>query len=121
MGSLFFEGYVAAALWVGIIDANDLPYNPELEHLDESAVQQLKRDAAEFEEDHAGLLETAYQIQPKYTPEQAGHDFWLTRNGHGAGFWDQGLGRIGDALSKFARIYGEAHLYLGDDGKIYHS
>lgn len=21
--------------------------------------------------------------------EQAGHDFWLTRNGHGAGFWDR--------------------------------
>ena len=20
--------------------------------------------------------------------EQAGHDFWLTRNGHGTGFWD---------------------------------
>ena len=21
--------------------------------------------------------------------EQAGHDFWLTRNGHGVGFWDR--------------------------------
>ena len=21
--------------------------------------------------------------------EQAGHDFWLTRNGHGTGFWDR--------------------------------
>lgn len=21
---------------------------------------------------------------------QAGHDFWLTRNGHGSGFWDNG-------------------------------
>ncbi len=21
--------------------------------------------------------------------EQAGHDFWLTRNGHGSGFWDR--------------------------------
>ena len=21
--------------------------------------------------------------------EQAGHDFWFTRNGHGAGFWDR--------------------------------
>ncbi len=24
------------------------------------------------------------------TIEQAGHDFWLTRCGHGAGFWDRG-------------------------------
>lgn len=23
------------------------------------------------------------------TIEQAGHDLWLTRNGHGAGFWDR--------------------------------
>jgi len=22
-------------------------------------------------------------------PDQAGHDLWLTRNGHGAGFWDR--------------------------------
>ncbi len=22
-------------------------------------------------------------------PEQIGHDLWLTRNGHGAGFWDR--------------------------------
>jgi len=24
-----------------------------------------------------------------YSPEQLGHDLWLTRNGHGAGFWDR--------------------------------
>ena len=23
------------------------------------------------------------------SPEQAGHDFWLTRNSHGCGFWDR--------------------------------
>lgn len=25
----------------------------------------------------------------EYNPEQIGHDLWLTRNGHGAGFWDR--------------------------------
>lgn len=24
-----------------------------------------------------------------YTPERFGHDFWLTRCGHGAGYWDR--------------------------------
>ena len=24
-----------------------------------------------------------------YPAEQVGHDLWLTRNGHGAGFWDR--------------------------------
>jgi hypothetical protein len=52
-------------------------------------------------------------------PSQAGHDFWLTRNGHGAGFWDRGLGDIGDRLSVAARAFGEVNLYVGDDKKLY--
>lgn len=49
----------------------------------------------------------------------AGHDFWLTRNGHGAGFWDRGLGDLGDRLTTLAKTYGEAYPYVGDDGKVY--
>lgn len=33
-------------------------------------------------------------------PEQLGHDLWLTRNGHGTGFWDR------------PEIYGEANARL---------
>jgi hypothetical protein len=51
--------------------------------------------------------------------ERAGHDFWLTRNGHGAGFWDRGLGNIGDSLSEACRAFGSSDLYVGDDGKVY--
>jgi hypothetical protein len=25
----------------------------------------------------------------QYDPAQVGHDLWLTRNGHGVGFWDR--------------------------------
>lgn len=25
----------------------------------------------------------------EFDPAQVGHDLWLTRNGHGAGFWDR--------------------------------
>lgn len=39
--------------------------------------------------------------------EQVGHDFWLTRCRHGAGFWDHGLGELGDRLTKVAQSYGE--------------
>ena len=53
------------------------------------------------------------------TAEQFGHDFWLTRNRHGAGFWDRGLGARGDALTELAHPYGESDLYVGDDGKVY--
>ena len=37
---------------------------------------------------------------------QIGHDLTLTRNGHGAGFWDRGLGERGNRLSKHAKSMG---------------
>ena len=48
-----------------------------------------------------------------------GHDFWLTRNHHGAGFWDRGLGALGDRLTKEAHVYGSCDVYVGDDGKLH--
>lgn len=51
---------------------------------------------------------------------QAGHDFWLTRNGHGAGFWDGDWNEpYADMLDKGAKGYGEFQTVLGDDGKIH--
>ena len=40
-----------------------------------------------------------------------GHDFWLTRNRHGAGFWDRGLGALGETLSKMAKVHGAQGTY----------
>lgn len=37
---------------------------------------------------------------------QIGHDLTLTRNGHGAGFWDRGLGERGDRLTEHATSMG---------------
>lgn len=51
--------------------------------------------------------------------EQLARDFWLTRNGHGAGFWDRGYGEIGDAMTEISKTFGSVDLYLGDDGSIY--
>jgi hypothetical protein len=45
-----------------------------------------------------------------------GHDFALTRNGHGAGFWDRGLGELGDRLTTAAKVYGESSVYVNDGG-----
>lgn len=49
------------------------------------------------------------------------HDFILTRNGHGAGFWDRGYGDPGNRLTAAARVYGSLTAYVGDDGRIYFS
>ena len=51
-----------------------------------------------------------------YGPEQIGIDFWLTRNRHGAGFWDRGLGDIGEKLTDIAHQMGERSVYVGEDG-----
>ena len=53
-----------------------------------------------------------------------GHDFWLSRNGHGAGFGDGDYPDPWDDLLKDAcgwrTSFGEVHLYLGDDSQIHH-
>lgn len=52
-------------------------------------------------------------------PGQVGHDFCLTRNRHGVGFWDRGLGELGDRLTDASHTYGEQSGYVGDDGLLY--
>jgi hypothetical protein len=51
---------------------------------------------------------------------QAGHDFWLTRNGHGAGFWDGDWpAAAGERLTAACKRFPEVDAYVGDDGLIY--
>ena len=64
--------------------------------------------------DDKGIDLTKYQI------EQIGHDFWLTRNGHGAGFWDGDYeDKDGKILTMISESFGSKSPYLGDDGLIY--
>lgn len=51
--------------------------------------------------------------------EQAGHDFALTRNRHGAGFWDGDWPVYGDLLTGVSHSFGEVDVYIGDDGLLY--
>lgn len=77
-------------------------------------------DCAEFQADNAALLEQWYSNASE-TPERAGHDFWLTRNRHGAGFWDRwdgatDQGKIGKALTDAAHAYGDVDLFWTEAG-----
>lgn len=49
---------------------------------------------------------------------QIGADLWFTQNGHGVGFWDRGLGDLGERLSSAARLLGEAYVVKVDGGKL---
>ncbi|MBB4398722.1 hypothetical protein [Bradyrhizobium sp. ERR14] len=53
-----------------------------------SALESIIRDCEAFQRDNAALLDSAYE-RDNYDSEQAGRDFWFTRNGHGVGYWDR--------------------------------
>jgi len=110
----FTQAYIECALWAST-DSDGEPIGEEnVSRLADETTAKLEADAAEFCAAQAELLDAA-----DLSPESAGHDFWLTRNHHGAGFWDRGLGELGDKLSDAARAEGEQDLYWGDDGLLY--
>lgn len=119
----FTQGYIECAFWTGD-DESGIP-DLGLHDLASEALAQMKADCAAFQEMAAADLEAANEFASlNYDTARAGHDFWLTRNGHGAGFWDRGFGdlrtdTIGGRLSRDAKTFGECDLYLGDDGKVY--
>ena len=49
-----------------------------------------------------------------------GHDIWLSRNDHGAGFWDRDIPKEdSDFLMELCHQLGGSDIYVGDDGKLY--
>lgn len=115
----FAVAYLECALWSSTDESNDSGGDPLDDNysIDDIAPETLKTmlaDCANFQEDAAKELAEA-----GLTNGQAGHDFWLTRNGHGAGFWDRGLGTIGDALTDKCKPYGSFNLYVGSDKMIH--
>lgn len=68
---------------------------------------------------HGDDLAIVMGLHPHYGYEQAGHDLFLTREGHGAGFWDRDLGHYGDVFTKYCQSIGAADPYVGDDGYVY--
>lgn len=111
----FTIAYIEAALWSSTTE-DETPMDEVYDVYDIEAESLLKIQAecAEFQAKHAGLLTQAG------TSEQNGHDFWLTRNHHGAGYWDRGYPKhIGDALTKSANKAGERCLYIAG-GKVHY-
>lgn len=51
-----------------------------------------------------------WELPGNFEDEQIGHDLSLTRNGHGAGFWDRGWNGLGEYLSDVARSYSDHYL-----------
>lgn len=112
---IFFDCYVIAALWSSS-DDDGKPLDARFDETDiaPDTLAAMRADCDAFYD-----ANTALMTETGASDEQHGHDFWLTRCGHGAGFWDRGYGPAGDKLSDAARTFGNVDLYVGDDGKIY--
>lgn len=117
--------YVETALWTETTLDNGTPLDEQYDADDiaAEALESMASDVAAFCADET-LAEALEFWRSELGDGQIGHDFWLTRNGHGAGFWDRFSGdqigaRYGALLTAAAKVYGESDLYVGDDGKVY--
>ena len=119
--SPFERGYIACALWSSHDDADDsgglnlddekygaYPFDPE-------SLQRMIDDCAKFRDRRPDLYLQALDYQES---SRIGHDFWLTRNHHGAGFWDGDYPEeLGGLLTQWAETFGECYLWVDDDRK----
>lgn len=127
----FTQQYMTTALWSSNDESNfgggvPLDQNYGYDDISDETVAAMVEDCDRFLRDHAADVELAVALYPQRNDStgalgSAGHDFWLTRNGHGAGFWDGDLPEeLGDRLTRASENCGEVNLYVGDDGRVYH-
>lgn len=119
------RGYLTAALWSSTDeDGEPLDASYDLTDFAPETVERATTDCIDFSAANTADV-AAYCRHRTYDPSQGtvddylGHDLWLTRNGHGAGFWARGLGALGDRLTAAADAMGVCVCYVFADGRIY--
>jgi hypothetical protein len=121
----FVTAYLVAALWSEFDDEEDpLEDNYGIEDMPPCTINRAVRHCSRFRKENADDLKAS-----GLEDSRAGHNFWLSRNGHGSGFFDEYCNRNFDrdsaedqacqALQEAARGFGEANLYVGDDDNLY--
>ena len=119
----FTRAYIAAALWSSTDNSrpdggDPLDKNYSIDDIAPEALASMVQDCQQFQQEN-GI--PRYNRGDYTDEEMAGHDFWLTRNRHGAGFWDRNeLDK--PTQKKFtdaAHAFGESDIYVGDNDKLY--
>lgn len=115
--SVFEKSYIETMFWSSIDDDTGEPMDAlySLEDIAPETLDRIIKDCEDFQND------TIYkELTNDFNDVCLGHDFWLTRNRHGAGFWDGDYPKkVGNYLTDRAHSFGEIVLYRGDDGKLY--
>ncbi|KAF1042231.1 MAG: hypothetical protein GAK35_02845 [Herbaspirillum frisingense] len=123
---------IAAGLW-SEADEDGEPLENRFDMLDmhPDSVAKIKSECAAFLKAYPELCQVAarhYLQEAVHHPDAGsaeaclGHDFLLTRNGHGAGFWCRGMGEVGRALTDavgYNTPWPRLDFYKGDDGLIH--
>ena len=95
------NGYIETALWCGVEypmgdprSDSDKDYTKTIDDLAEETLKTMQEDCLQFFTKYYDLLSGLCDDETiRCGPDfdfwgHIGHDFWLTRNHHGAGFWD---------------------------------
>ncbi len=99
-----------------------LDENYGIDDIDPKSLVDIINDCRKFQAVHAGdiLSENYPNDLPSSTDAHAGYDFWLTRNSHGAGFWDRDWEEgAGKRMGETSKRMGEVCVCVGEDGKIH--
>jgi len=109
---LALKGYLHCALWT-----EELDNEYDISDVDSLSAEQARDDVDKFldELDDYDLLD---ELVSNMDYDSIGHDFWLSRNGHGAGFFDRGLEDVGDEIQKICGEFGNKSVYV-ENGNIY--
>jgi hypothetical protein len=120
----FLAGYTEALYWSSSDELDGEYVNLDEFEASTAAGDKCRADCLAFFEANRADITEAADLYP--TREEhggfalAGHDFALTRNGHGAGFWDGDLPEeLGERLTEASETSGAVELYLGEDQLIY--
>ena len=105
--------YLQCALWVD--DYDEELKDKTIYDFSDEAIDQAKSEIEWF----LDKCDKCGDIFDNTLDENIGHDLWLTRNGHGAGFRDRNYDEDDeDILCYLCDVLGEIHLEVGSDDKI---
>ena len=108
-----------------------------IEDFTDEAVAKARADCSEFlnragaidfskENESYGLISLLGRAIEYGSASHVAHDFWLTRNGHGAGFWDGDYrddydekDSVGEQLTELVdKHFNECYVYINEDGSL---
>ena len=111
--------YLVAVTWTDRPDGSKAKCWHDLDHFDPSAIKRARADLDEFKIKAAalGVLQDDLDRWEDFSGQTWETDFWLTRNGHGCGFWEE-EGTIAERLDQVAKSMGPCYTWAAH-GRIY--